>query len=81
MKTQKQQQILFFIDGPIPSEEDRAAAKVLGATAFRNARKYGTPPKDGCKAAGCVPDNYRKAKHVTIVALPQAQQPSQQSRK
>jgi hypothetical protein len=70
MKLPQQQQILFFVDGPVPTAEDHAAAKALGTTCFRNARKQGAPPKGGCKVAGHVPENYLKAKGVTLAKAP-----------
>jgi hypothetical protein len=70
MKTPQQQQILFFIDGPVPTEKDHAEAKALGTMTFRNARKPGAPPRGGCKVAGLVPENYAKAKGCTVVKAP-----------
>lgn len=74
MKTPAQQQILFFVDGPVPTAEDHAAAKALGTMTFRNSRKSGAPPKGGCKVAslGTIPENYAKAKGVTVVKAPKA---------
>lgn len=74
MRDAKQTQTLFFVKGPVPSEKELAAAKALGTKCFRNANHYSTPPKDGCKAAGAVPENYRKAKNVEVIA--QATEPA-----
>ena len=70
MRTEKAKKILFFIDGPVPSQADLDAAEALGTRAFRNARHAGGPPKDGCKVAGAVPASYRKASNVTVVQAP-----------
>ena len=76
-KLQNQVPTLFFIKGAIPTADELAAAEALGTRSFRNALKPSTPPRGGCKAAGAVPENYRKAKHVTVIA-PQQAQPAQQ---
>jgi len=73
MRESKQQQILFFVNGAVPTAADYAAAEALGTKTFRNARKSSLPPKDGCRCAGCVPPAYLKAKNVTVVQ-PQLQQ-------
>jgi hypothetical protein len=70
MREPKQQQILFFVDGPAPSAADFAAAEALGTKCFRNARKAGSPPRDGCRCAGAVPPAYVKAKNVTVLTVP-----------
>jgi|PlaIllAssembly_1097288.scaffolds.fasta_scaffold07940_6 hypothetical protein len=78
MRESKQQLIIYFVNGPVPSADDYAAAKALGTKCFRNAKHPSNPPKDGCKAAGAVPANYLKAKNVTVVqvaAAPQASPP------
>jgi hypothetical protein len=70
MKEPKQQKILFFIEGAVPTPSDLAAAEALGTRCFRNARKATVPPRD-CRVAGAVPANYAKSKNVTVVPAPQ----------
>jgi hypothetical protein len=70
MREPKKDQILFFVDGPVPSNEDKAAAEALGTKCFRNARKAGSPPVGGCRVAGAVPEAYRRSKAVQVVTAP-----------
>lgn len=55
--------LLYFIDGPKPSEDDLAAAVAITEydVAFRNAQLVpGTGALENCQAvAGCVPPTYR----------------------
>jgi hypothetical protein len=81
MREEKKLQILYFIKGPVPSPDDLAAAKALGTKCFRNANHSSTPPREGCRAAGAVPENYRKSKSVEVVQTSAPQQPKQQDRK
>lgn len=74
MREPKKEQVLFFIDGPVPSEVEKAAAEAIGTKCFRNARKAGMPPASGCRVAGAVPASYAKAKNVQVVPVP-AQKP------
>ena len=67
MREPKKDQILFFIDGPVPSAAELATAEALGTRCFRNARKAGNPPASGCKCAGAVPAQYLKSKAVQVV--------------
>ena len=55
--------ILFFINGPVPTESDREqAASISGRVMFRNAQFAGSEPCEQCEAvAGCVPANYAAA--------------------
>lgn len=80
MKADKQQQLLFFVNGPVPTAEDLANAKALGTLCFRNARHRSTPPKAGCRVAGAVPENYAKSKLVTVVPLPSGVASQQQDK-
>lgn len=72
MREPKQQQILFFVKGPVPSAADLAAAEALGTKTFRNANKAVSAPKAGCRVAGAVPESWIKAKNVTVVPVPAA---------
>jgi hypothetical protein len=63
---------LFFILGPVPTEEDRAAADALaGNVAFRNASLVpeGSAPEKADFVAGAIPEIYKdfpKAKKVAV---------------
>lgn len=67
-KTGKARIALYFINGPLPSEEDAAVARELAGEGyqvmFRNARYIN--PEDTIEAfdelAGAIPDNYAEAK-------------------
>ena len=52
--------VLYFVDGPVPTPEDRAQATKLGTKMFRNARLAGgADPPERCDAvAGAVPPAY-----------------------
>jgi hypothetical protein len=76
-KKPNQQQTLYFIKGAIPTAEQLAEAEALGTRSFRNALKPSNPPRIGCKAAGAVPENYKKAKHVTVITTQPQSQPQQ----
>lgn len=52
--------ILFFVDGMVPSELDKAEAATLGKVAFRNAHRINSEDQpEACDyVAGLVPPNY-----------------------
>lgn len=61
------QKILYFIDGPVPTKEERAHAASIGARAFRNARQVQSDdlPEDCEGVAGSViPGPYKKFKQI-----------------
>lgn len=54
--------ILFFIDGPVPTDEDYAAAADLGVpSSFRNAQHCENVNPEPCDGVtGCVPKEYQR---------------------
>lgn len=63
--------ILFFIEGSIPTDEERAAAEKLGTSRFRNARLVkDSDPIEKCDAvAGAIPEIYKNIEGVEVLNI------------
>lgn len=63
---------LFFTEGTVATPEEKKQAKAFGATGYRNAAycdKDTAPEGDCIAAAGMVPEQYLKAKAITVVTM------------
>lgn len=76
------QKILFFINGAVPTESDKAqAASISGRVVFRNAQFANSESCEQCDAvAGAVPANYAAAFPTVAVPVDDVQEAPRRGR-
>lgn len=69
---QQQKKGLYWIDGMIPTQEDREAAAVLGIRAFRNAQQATDHGLEKAEiVAGCAPEGYSRMEGCHVITAEQ----------
>ena len=65
--------ILFFINGPVPTEADKLeASEIVGKVVFRNANFAASEQPEPCDGvAGAVPENYKALFPVAGAEIPE----------